>query len=387
MLEGSARREAGRVRISAELIHAQHQTQVWADTFERELSGIFALQSEVAKQVANALALNCSGRAGAAGERQDRRPRGLRRVSQGGPRPSAPDEGQPRSRGTVPQRGLEGGSDLRAGVGAHGESLDGPTADGHRAARRGGPQGEGGHPQGPGARREHVRGTTGLGRHHDVYGLGLAGRRTRVEQDARPESERRGCAGGSLTVRDDDGASRGGDEGGRARRGAQSLQHEGPGLPGNGPRECAPVYEAIAAARALQKLQPDATLATTALFRAFLGKGMFEEAYGYNCASTAATPNSRAPWSAATPRPDTSARRSGSRMCWQRGLGSPAAWAPLIWQSSTFRPVTGTAHSSGSSGRTSAHNPNVPYLRAPEMDFLRPDPRFTDLMRRVGLPQ
>jgi len=58
VLEGSARREAGRVRISAELIQAQNQTQIWADTFERELSGIFALQSEVAKQVVNALALH-----------------------------------------------------------------------------------------------------------------------------------------------------------------------------------------------------------------------------------------------------------------------------------------------------------------------------------------
>lgn len=57
LLKGSARREAGRVRISAELIQAQNQTQIWADTFERELSGIFALQCEVAKQVANALAL------------------------------------------------------------------------------------------------------------------------------------------------------------------------------------------------------------------------------------------------------------------------------------------------------------------------------------------
>jgi len=57
MLEGSARREAGRVRITAELIRAQDQTQLWAETYERELSGILALQSEVAQKVADSLAL------------------------------------------------------------------------------------------------------------------------------------------------------------------------------------------------------------------------------------------------------------------------------------------------------------------------------------------
>jgi TolB-like protein/tetratricopeptide (TPR) repeat protein len=57
VLEGSARREANLVRISAELIHVRDQTQIWADTFERELAGILAVQSEVAQRVAQALAL------------------------------------------------------------------------------------------------------------------------------------------------------------------------------------------------------------------------------------------------------------------------------------------------------------------------------------------
>jgi TolB-like protein/Tfp pilus assembly protein PilF len=52
VLEGSARREAGRIRISAALIQVQNQTQLWADSFERELSGILALQSDVAREVA-----------------------------------------------------------------------------------------------------------------------------------------------------------------------------------------------------------------------------------------------------------------------------------------------------------------------------------------------
>ncbi len=57
VLEGSARREAGRVRITAELIQVRDQTQLWAESYERDLAGILALQSEVAKKVAGALAL------------------------------------------------------------------------------------------------------------------------------------------------------------------------------------------------------------------------------------------------------------------------------------------------------------------------------------------
>ena len=57
VLEGSARREAGRIRISAELIQVRNQAQLWADTYERELAGILALQSDVARKVAGALAL------------------------------------------------------------------------------------------------------------------------------------------------------------------------------------------------------------------------------------------------------------------------------------------------------------------------------------------
>jgi TolB-like protein/predicted Ser/Thr protein kinase len=57
VLEGSARREANHVRITAELIHVLDQTQLWADSYERDLSGLLAVQSEVALNVARALAL------------------------------------------------------------------------------------------------------------------------------------------------------------------------------------------------------------------------------------------------------------------------------------------------------------------------------------------
>ncbi len=57
ILEGSAVREGGRVRVTAELIRVGDQSQLWADAFEREMAGVLALQSDVAKKVSGALAL------------------------------------------------------------------------------------------------------------------------------------------------------------------------------------------------------------------------------------------------------------------------------------------------------------------------------------------
>ena len=57
VLEGSARREDNRVRISATLVRVRDHTQQWSDSFDRELSGILALQSDLARGVASSLAL------------------------------------------------------------------------------------------------------------------------------------------------------------------------------------------------------------------------------------------------------------------------------------------------------------------------------------------
>ena len=57
ILEGSMQREANRIRVSADLIHVGDQTQIWSDTFEQELSGILAVQSQLARSVAKALAV------------------------------------------------------------------------------------------------------------------------------------------------------------------------------------------------------------------------------------------------------------------------------------------------------------------------------------------
>jgi len=55
VLEGSARREADRVRVTAELVDARDQTQLWAATYEREPAGLPALGAEVAREVARRL--------------------------------------------------------------------------------------------------------------------------------------------------------------------------------------------------------------------------------------------------------------------------------------------------------------------------------------------
>jgi len=60
ILEGSVRREGKRVRISAQLIRASDQAHVWADSYDRELSGILAVQNQVAQAVAREIRITLS---------------------------------------------------------------------------------------------------------------------------------------------------------------------------------------------------------------------------------------------------------------------------------------------------------------------------------------
>ena len=55
ILEGSVRRAGDRVRITAQLIDAVEDEHLWAENYERQLSDIFAIQSDVARQIAAAL--------------------------------------------------------------------------------------------------------------------------------------------------------------------------------------------------------------------------------------------------------------------------------------------------------------------------------------------
>jgi TolB-like protein/Flp pilus assembly protein TadD len=60
VLEGTVRREGNRVRVSAELINPLNDTTVWADSYDRDLTDIFAIQSEVAETIASKLTATLS---------------------------------------------------------------------------------------------------------------------------------------------------------------------------------------------------------------------------------------------------------------------------------------------------------------------------------------
>lgn len=66
VLEGRVRRAGDRVRISAQLCEIQEQTQLWAETYERDISDVLTVQAEIAQGIAReihlALKLNQSSR-------------------------------------------------------------------------------------------------------------------------------------------------------------------------------------------------------------------------------------------------------------------------------------------------------------------------------------
>src|SRR5436305_1311767 len=55
VLEGSVRKAAGRVRITAQLIDGSNDSHVWAQRYDRDLKDIFALQDEISHAIVDAL--------------------------------------------------------------------------------------------------------------------------------------------------------------------------------------------------------------------------------------------------------------------------------------------------------------------------------------------
>src|SRR6266581_2349872 len=58
VLEGSVRRDAGTVRVAAQLIAAKDQTHIWARQYDRELTGLLTLQGEIAQEIADEIQSN-----------------------------------------------------------------------------------------------------------------------------------------------------------------------------------------------------------------------------------------------------------------------------------------------------------------------------------------
>src|SRR5437868_772084 len=55
LLEGSVQRAANRVRVNVQLIEARTDAHLWAQTYDRDLADIFAIQSEIARAIAEQL--------------------------------------------------------------------------------------------------------------------------------------------------------------------------------------------------------------------------------------------------------------------------------------------------------------------------------------------
>jgi serine/threonine-protein kinase len=60
VLEGSVRREAGRIHLNAQLINTHTDAHVWAQEYDRDLSDVFTLQTEIAQKVADQLGAEVS---------------------------------------------------------------------------------------------------------------------------------------------------------------------------------------------------------------------------------------------------------------------------------------------------------------------------------------
>src|SRR5205809_1800236 len=62
ILEGSVQKAADQVRVNVQLINAQSDSHLWADTYDRKLTDIFGVESEIAKRIAESLEAKLTGR-------------------------------------------------------------------------------------------------------------------------------------------------------------------------------------------------------------------------------------------------------------------------------------------------------------------------------------
>jgi len=62
ILEGSVQKAADQVRVNVQLVSAQTDSHLWAETYDRKLTDVFGVESEIAKGIAESLQAKLSGR-------------------------------------------------------------------------------------------------------------------------------------------------------------------------------------------------------------------------------------------------------------------------------------------------------------------------------------
>ena len=62
ILEGSVRRSGNRIRVTADLIRVEDESQLWSERYDRELTDVFAIQDDIAREIAAALKLRLTSR-------------------------------------------------------------------------------------------------------------------------------------------------------------------------------------------------------------------------------------------------------------------------------------------------------------------------------------
>src|SRR5439155_15555048 len=61
ILEGSVQKIGDAVRVNVQLINAVNDSHLWADTFDRKLTDIFLVESDIAKTIADTLQAKLTG--------------------------------------------------------------------------------------------------------------------------------------------------------------------------------------------------------------------------------------------------------------------------------------------------------------------------------------
>jgi TolB-like protein/Tfp pilus assembly protein PilF len=62
IVEGSVQKAADQMRVNVQLINAETDSHLWADTYDRKLTDIFGVESEIAKRIADSLQAKLTGR-------------------------------------------------------------------------------------------------------------------------------------------------------------------------------------------------------------------------------------------------------------------------------------------------------------------------------------